>query len=132
MKENENRKNTNENRKKKNENRELDTLPLFVRIVIHVLSVIFALGILFNTLVLINAHLEKYDYATAFGFSPIAVVPPEDGTPGDFVEGGDLLFAIERGIKTYEVGDPVAYWVNGTLLIGKISYIEGYPEKCHV
>ena len=81
MKENENRKNTNENRKKKNENRELDTLPLFVRIVIHVLSVIFALGILFNTLVLINAHLEKYDYATAFGFSPIAVVPPEDGTP---------------------------------------------------
>ena len=112
----------------KNENRELDTLPLFVRIVIRTLSVIFALGILFNTLVLINAHLEKYDYATAFGFSPIAVAPPAEGSPADIVEGGDLLFAIKRGGKTYEVGDTVAYWANGTLLIGKISYIEGDPE----
>lgn len=113
----------------KNENRELDTLPLFVRIVISTLSVIFALGILFNTLVLINAHLEKYDYATAFGFSPIAVMPPADGSPPDIVEGGDLLFAIERGMQKYEVGDPVAYWANGTLLIGEVSYIEGDPES---
>lgn len=113
----------------KNENRELDTLPFFIRIAIYVLSVIFALGILFNTLVLINAHLEKYDYATAFGFSPIVVLPPEDGSPEDIVEGGDLLFAIERGMKKYKVGDPVAYWSNGTLLIGEVSYIEGDTEN---
>ncbi len=114
---------------RKNENRELDTPPSFIRIVIYVFNVIFTLGIVFNTLVLVNEQLEKYDYATAFGFSPIAVAPSEDGAPQDIVEDGDLLFAIERDIKKYEVGDSVAYWTNGAILIGKVSYIEGDPEN---
>ena len=108
-------------------NRDPDTLPLLARIIVNTLCVIFLLGIVFNTLVLINNHFNRYDYATGFGFTPIAVVSDEEDAPKDLVNSGDLLFAMKQRIEKYKVGDTVAYWANGTLLIGRISYIEGDP-----
>ena len=109
----------------KHKNRDPDTLLLPIRILFNLLGGVFLLGFLFNTLVLINGYLKKYDFATAFGVSPVVVTPSREGTPEDMVHSGDLLFAIEQKAEKYEVGDSVAYWVNGRLLIGKISYIEG-------
>lgn len=108
-------------------NRDPETLPLIPRIIVNTLCVIFVLGIVFNTLVLINNHFHKYDFSTGFGFTPIVVVPEEKDARKDLVNPGDLLFAMKQRIEKYEVRDAVAYWENGTLLIGRISYIEGDP-----
>ena len=107
--------------------REKRTAGIIARAIATVLTVVFALGALFNLYVLVNGFLKYNGYPSAFGITPIVVAESEDPDAkeyDDYVKPGDLLFALEKNMKQYVEGDVVAFSHNGIILIGKIASVE--------
>ena len=95
--------------------------PALVRFAVGFLIVVFGIGFLLNMYLAINGMLHERGVPHAFGFTPIVVAESEgDEYVRDMVKPGDLLFAVDTGIKTYDVGDSVAFYRGNYILIGEI------------
>ena len=101
---------------------QMDYTPLWVRILIGVLSFIFGLFFLLNMYIIVNGLLKENGLPSGFGITPVVVVPNENGEViDDIVAPGDFLLVMERDIQNYERGDEVAFCINGIVLVGRIS-----------
>ncbi len=103
-----------------------DTTPIPVRILAGLLIFLFALFTIFNLYVIINSFLQANDYPSAFGITPIVVMPLEDEDKDlvDLVAPGDFLLAFGYDLNNYQPGDSIAYYFNDTVYIGRIAQRE--------
>jgi hypothetical protein len=107
-----------------------DRTPILVRILAGLLIALLSLFTIFNIYIIVNSFLQAHDYPSAFGVTPIVVLPMEEDDKGleDIVLPGDFLLAFGYDINDYETGDSVAYYFNDMVYIGRIAQREVTEE----